>query len=60
METVTNKKHQEVLHWVFSPDTKFDQSILNYKDIKGVQGASCCPNLKTKIVKCRFEDQEDA
>jgi hypothetical protein len=29
---------------------------LNYEDIKGVQGASS----KTKIVKRRFQDQEDA
>jgi hypothetical protein len=29
-----------------------------YEDIKGVLGASGCP--KTKIVKRRFEDQEDA
>ncbi len=28
----------------------------NYEDIKGVQGACC----KTKIVKRRFQDQEDA
>ena len=28
----------------------------NYEDIKWVQGASG----KTKIVKCRFQDQEDA
>ncbi len=28
------------------------------EDIKGVQGSSCCP--KTKMVKRRFEDQEDA
>jgi hypothetical protein len=29
-----------------------------YEDIKGVQGASCCP--KTKMVKRQFKDQEDA
>ncbi len=29
-----------------------------YEDIKGVQGASCCP--KIKIVKRLFEDQKDA
>ncbi len=28
----------------------------NYEDIKGVEGAGC----KTKIVKRRFQDQEDA
>ena len=28
----------------------------NYENIKWVQGAS----VKTKIVKCRFQDQEDA
>jgi hypothetical protein len=28
-----------------------------YEDIKGVQGASGCH--KTRIVKCRFKDQED-
>jgi hypothetical protein len=36
------------------------QAVLTafYEDIKGVQGASCCP--KTKMVKRQFEDQEDA
>ncbi len=36
------------------------QAVLTayYEDIKGVQGASCYP--KTKIVKRRFKDQEDA
>jgi hypothetical protein len=36
------------------------QAVLTayYEDIKGVQGASGYP--KTKIVKRRFEDQEDA
>jgi len=36
------------------------QAVLTafYVDIKGVQGASCCP--KTKMVKRQFEDQEDA
>ncbi len=29
-----------------------------YEDIKGVQGASGCP--KPKVVKHKFEDQEDA
>ncbi len=29
-----------------------------YEDIKGVQGASGCP--KPKVVKRKFEDQEDA
>ncbi len=42
------------------PDSfKFQlQAVLTayYEDIKGVQGASCCP--KTKIVKCRFTDLE--
>ncbi len=35
------------------------QTILTtyYEDIKGVQGASGCS--RTKVVKCRFEDQED-
>ncbi len=43
---------------VFDPDTKFDQPILNYEDIKGVQDARGCH--KTKIVKHQLEDQEDA
>ncbi len=36
------------------------QAVLTafYDDIKGVQGASGCP--KTKIIKRRFEDREDA
>ena len=36
------------------------QAVLTalYEDIKGVQGASGCP--KTKILKRRFEDHEDA
>ena len=36
------------------------QAVLTafHENIKGVQGASVCP--KTKIVKRRFEDQEDA
>jgi hypothetical protein len=36
------------------------QAVLTafYVDIKGVQGASCCP--KTKMVKRQFENQEDA
>ncbi len=29
-ETVTDSKHQEVLHRVFCPDTKFDKPILNF------------------------------
>ncbi len=35
------------------------QTVLTayYEDIKGVQGASCCP--KTKVVKHKLEDQED-
>jgi hypothetical protein len=35
------------------------QTVLTayYDDIKGVQGASGCP--KTKVVKCKLEDQED-
>ncbi len=42
------------------------QTVLTayYKDIKGIQGACCCP--KTKVVKCnlqlqlcKYEDQED-
>ena len=44
------------------------QAVLTafYEDIKGVQDASGCPNgcpngrPKTKILKRRFEDQEDA
>ncbi len=36
------------------------QAVLTayYEDVKGVHGASSCP--KTKIVKCRLEEQEDA
>jgi hypothetical protein len=30
----------------------------DYVDFMRVHGASCCP--KPKIVKCRFEDQDDA
>ncbi len=35
------------------------QTVLttNFEDIKGIQGASCCP--KTKVVKRKLEDQED-
>ena len=36
------------------------QAVLTafYEDIKGVQGASCCP--KIKVIKRRFADQDEA
>ncbi len=70
-ETVTDKKHQEVLRRVFGPGTKFDKPILNFDNLNlaplvkyGIQNvvwetAACSKGQSRSVLKPISNEEQE-